>query len=116
MSKENYRRITFHITTAEPLAAGEQVFVSGTIPAFGSWEPDGLPLTRVDDAIWSGFADILASERVEFKITRGTWQNQAVDEEGNELENQLIRPGNPDLTVNQFVTHWLDDTAATLAE
>lgn len=106
-----YRRITFRITTDAPLPVGEQVFVSGNLPSLGEWSADGLPLTRVDDTIWSGSVDVPTNDRVEFKITRGAWDREAL---GTEVpaRNLLIPPGSRDLTVNHFVTGWLDRVPA----
>lgn len=112
MDQDEIRRITFRVTTEGPLHAGEQVFVSGNSTALGDWAPDGLPLTRVDDSIWAGFIDLPVSDRVEFKFTRGLWENQAVDEDGALPRNQVIRSGRDDLTVNQFIGQWRDKVRA----
>ncbi len=110
-TEPKYRRITFRVTTDAPLPVGEQVFVTGNLPSLGEWAPDGLPLTRVDDTIWSSSVDVPVGERVEFKITRGDWQSEALGTEGP-TRNLTIQPGSRDLTVNHFVTGWLDQAIA----
>lgn len=78
--KDNYARITFRVVTADPLPVGEQVFLSGSLAEFGNWRADGLPLTRVDDRVWSATVDVEKGLLLEFKITRGSWQTEAWDE------------------------------------
>ena len=101
------RRVTFSITTTEPLPVGEQVFVTGGNPALGSWSPDGLPLTRVDDDLWSAVIDLPADQVIEFKITRGAWATESLTKDGTIAPNFELAPSDDD-EAKITVLHWKD--------
>ncbi|MCB1069409.1 MAG: hypothetical protein KDL31_03570 [Kiritimatiellae bacterium] len=104
------RRVTFEITTRRPLAVGQQVFISGSIDMLGNWEPDGFPLTRVDDNLWKGLMIIDPDVAFEFKITRGTWDSEEVAKDKMILpENIRIEAGRKPETFRRTVYGWLDD-------
>ncbi len=54
------------------------IYVAGNLPALGSWRADGLRLVKGDSAVWS--AGIIAPKgtEVEFKITLGSWEQEAL--------------------------------------
>jgi hypothetical protein len=102
------RVVTFEVHTAVPLPVGEQVFVAGSTPMLGEWRPDGFPLTRMGDLVWAGTAILPASEDVEYKITRGSWDTEEVDAEGCICDNHPLR-ANGDTTVRREVAGWRDE-------
>lgn len=106
-SREPVRQITFRVTTAEPLAVGEQVFITGNDEAIGSWRPDGFPLTRMADRLWSGAAMVAADTALEFKVTRGSWDDEEVLEDGRVPPNRSTPPG-PDAVLPIEVRKWKD--------
>jgi len=106
-TRRESRQITFEITTRTPLPVGEQVFITGNHELLGDWSPDGMPLTRVDDNVWSGTAVIPADSTVEYKITRGSWQTEEVLEDGNTPPNAVIKPDGNRLISHQ-VARWKD--------
>jgi alpha-amylase len=59
--------ITLHVT-AEP---GQSVFVVGSVPALGTWDPAAaVALTQVDPMTWTGAVDLPGSQLVEYKYIR----------------------------------------------
>ena len=100
-----YRRLTFTVITARPLPVGEQVFISGSDPALGNWAPDGLPLTRIDDAVWSGVAEVNADRAIEFKITRGSWDTEEYRKGPLPPPNRRL-PRGGDAALEFRVTKW----------
>ncbi len=109
-SRSASRQITFEVTTSTPLPVGEQVFIAGDTDALGNWAADGFPLTRVEDTVWSGSLLFPASQRVEYKITRGAWNAEEALEDGSVPGNQAIEPG-PDRLVQHRVARWKDTGA-----
>ena len=86
------RQITFEVITKTPLPVGEQVFVTGNHDLIGNWEPDGFPLTRTDDNVWSGSAVFPAGQTIEYKITRGSWKSEETGEDGTvPAANKTVR-------------------------
>jgi len=101
------RHVHFEVTTSAPLPVGEQVFVVGRQEALGSWSPDGFPLTRVDENLWTGAVMLPEDEPVEYKITRGTWDTEELTAEGRVAANKMLEPGG-DVTVRVRVEDWRD--------
>lgn len=101
------RMVIFEVITSKPLPIGQQVFISGDQPILGTWRADGFPLTRMDDLIWSASAVVTGSDPVTFKITRGSWATEAVNDDGTVPGNLTIDPVNkPKISVR--VTRWKD--------
>lgn len=104
---EKTRRITFRVITAQPLAAGEQIFITGNDESLGNWAPDGLPLTRVQDNLWTGTATVPAQKTTEYKITRGDWDTEEALASNAVPPNKTVAPGK-DVTVENTVARWRD--------
>ncbi len=102
-----YRRVTFRVTTAAALPAGEQIFVSGNVPELGDWAEDALPLSRVDDRVWSAVVDLPGDEPVEFKLTRGTWETEEARRGALPWPNHTLKAG-PARTLKLKVSGWRD--------
>jgi hypothetical protein len=104
------RTVIFEISTAKALPVGEQVFIAGSAEMLGSWAPDGFPLTRLGENLWSAAAILPAAETVEFKITRGSWETEEALESGDVRPNAVLEPGG-DETVTRRVAAWRDQPA-----
>lgn len=102
------RMVTFEVKTTKPLPVGQQVFISGNISALGSWQPDGFPLTRLNDNVWSGYAVIEPVIPVEFKVTRGTWHTEECDADGKIREENHTLDDEGSITFKHTVIRWLD--------
>lgn len=104
---EKTRRVTFRVNTKMPLPVGEQIFIAGNDAVLGNWKPDGLPLTRVQDCVWTGTAILPADRAIEYKITRGNWQTEEALASGAVSPNKALRPG-ADAFVENLVVRWHD--------
>lgn len=102
------RTVIFEVTTERPLPVGQQVFVSGNVEMLGHWQPDGFPLTRMGDNLWSGVAILPSGETIEYKVTRGTWESEEAQADGFAPANSVLKPGG-DLTVRRTVVSWKDE-------
>ena len=102
------RMVIFEVLTTKALPVGQQVFIAGEHPGLGNWRPDGFPLTRMDDLIWSASAVVDGAEPVAFKITRGSWRTEAVNPDGSIPGNLTVDPVNrPKISVR--VERWRDE-------
>ena len=106
--KRKNRQIRFEITTAAPLPAGEQVFISGDTAAFGNWDPSSFALTREKDNLWTRTLPLPVDKPVHYKLTRGSWASEEVDGNGTVPEDKILLPGEQDFTVQLWVHHWKD--------
>ena len=109
------RRVIFEIFTTAPLPVGEQVFIAGGSDSLGNWRPDGLPLTRTDDNMWSGVADVQPDETLEFKITRGSWDTEETLPDGRVPTNRIVFPGQSP-GFSHRVYNWKDSAMAPTPE
>lgn len=106
--RKTQRTVTFEVKTAKPLPVGQQVFIAGGAKVLGNWRADGLPLTRMGENVWSGYAILPVGDAVEYKITLGYWDGEALDEKGVTPGNFVLKPGG-DITVRHLVTAWKSD-------
>ncbi len=106
-NRKTQRTVLFEVRTAKPLPVGQQVFISGNQKMLGHWRADALPLTRMGENLWSGQALLPIGETIELKITRGSWDTEAVDAKGVVPGNLELRPGG-DTTLRHTVVAWKD--------
>ena len=85
-------RMLVVVQTAISLGAGEQVFLTGDAHELGRWQPDAVPLTRMDDNRWEVVLALRQATPIEFKVTRGTWETEEVDARGNVCPNHRLEP------------------------
>jgi predicted alpha/beta superfamily hydrolase len=115
MSAESARTVSFEVTTVSPLPTGEQVFIAGAPPELGSWNPAGFPLAREDECLWVGRVVLPGSDKVEFKVTRGAWENEQVHANGSLLPNHEV-PAGDDRRARIQVLNWADRPDEPLPE
>lgn len=84
-----------------------EVYLTGNQPELGNWQPDGRPLHREAEGRWQTRLTYPAGTRLEFKITRGTWQTEAVSATGRVPGNQVLTVQN-DTIVDIVVESWRD--------
>lgn len=106
-SRGNEKIVLFEITTSRPLPVGQQVFIAGNQPMLGDWKPDGFPLTRMDENTWAATAIVDPRIPLEFKITRGAWETEAVGENGIIPTNTIVEAGRSRIVAT--VSRWRDD-------
>jgi len=87
--------------------ADAPVWISGDLPALGSWNGAGV---RLDRAAGDHYTVRIALERgaaFEFKVTRGSWETVEKDARGGEIANRRARAGERD-TLFVTVAAWRD--------
>ncbi len=103
-------KITVLVTTVEPIRESESVYIVGNQPEFGNWQPDRVPLQRLDALNWTGSFLFEPGTHLEYKITKGNWQKEAVIDgcatpTNSELEVRSSK------NINITVRQWKDDCA-----
>lgn len=79
-------RIRFRIVPPVDRAEG-RVYITGNHPELGGWEPDrALPLD-FDGVFHHGTIEAETGSHIEYKITRGSWESEAVDAFGHVPSN-----------------------------
>lgn len=99
-------RFTFEVAIP-PDPTRQHVVIAGTDPALGNWQPErGLVLDRGADGIFRGACD-LPYGIVEFKITRGSWDNEEAFADGSASYNYQYLAAH-DLDLFLEVENWKD--------
>jgi len=103
----NAADVTFIVTPRSMPDTGS-VSIAGSHDLIGNWQ--SIPFERYPDGTWRKTVEFDSGVTVDFKITRGSWDNEALDED-------LTVPGNRHLTVTGDTTiiitifKWKDEVA-----
>ena len=93
---------------AKSMPAGSRIFLAGEGNVFGNWKADGLPLVRQPDGTWAGTVMLPAGKTFEFKITRGHWWTEAIDERGPQGGAYQTIRATTDTTLKLEISKWMD--------
>lgn len=86
-------------------------YLAGNATALGEWRPDGVEFERVGEDVYRArFSSEAAA--VESKLTLGTWDAEALDEDGFLRTNRILRIDS-DTLIRDSVFQWNDGTAST---
>lgn len=84
-------------TPTTPEESPAELYLAGSLPVLGNWAPDGLLLKRQADGTYHGTFEVLPQTAVQFKVTRGLWQNVERDANGRDIANrQFVAKPQPD--------------------
>jgi predicted alpha/beta superfamily hydrolase len=103
---QNRINITFEVI-AKDLPGDATVYVTGSSPVIGSWNPEGLPLKYQGNDTWLVTVSLPNPSNIEYKFTKGSWANQAADENGFELQNFNAKL-DKDQTLSHTLFGWTD--------
>jgi predicted alpha/beta superfamily hydrolase len=99
-------RITFRVT-APTLPVGSKIFITGDNDRLGLWNPALISLEKQGDGSWAKTILFEAGRRVEYKITRGSWDTEAVNADGTVPGNGVLNVQSNE-TINIVVANWRD--------
>jgi predicted alpha/beta superfamily hydrolase len=91
------------------LQKGDTVYIAGNIKEIGNWNPSEVKLNKQNDSTWQRSFNIENGEILEFKFTKGSWQTEALDDEGNLPGNHILKVNN-DTTLTFKISNWKDET------
>ncbi len=94
------RHITINVIAPAATPSDAKIFIAGNSPVLGNWDPGKVVMRKENDSLWSVSGDAPSGSFIEFKITLGSWQRQAMYQKG-------IIPGNTHFTVG-------NDTVVTM--
>jgi serine phosphatase RsbU (regulator of sigma subunit) len=100
------KKVTFKVIPAH-LPPGSAIHICGNISELGNWLPDGVHLELQPDNSWRKTLPVESGTHIEFKITRGSWESEAVTYEGLEYSNFSIDVVG-DTTIEITVLQWRD--------
>jgi predicted alpha/beta superfamily hydrolase len=97
-------RVKIRVTTPPDTPDTARVFLAGNLSILGSWKPDGFPLSVVGEGLWEGEFSVHRGEKVEFKVTLGSWESEAVYDSSIAPQNTVITVGSDTTIVLRPVT------------
>ncbi len=70
--------ITINVIAPSSTPDDAQLYISGNYPAAGDWNPGLIKLEKKDKSVWSINLQLPVGFEFEYKITRGSWNSQAI--------------------------------------
>ena len=85
------------------------VYVTGNNSELGNWDPMAIKLEKINDTTWEMSFYFNTNESIEFKFTKGSWDTEALNDNGEVPENNKLLV-NKDTTILYTVKKWKDST------
>ena len=92
---------------AEYVEPGENIFISGNHIKLGNWHPGLVSLNKLNDSTRTISLSCIEGDELEFKFTKGKWDNEALNPDGTVPSNHLLKVVN-DSILTFRVSHWKD--------
>ena len=80
-------RVTFSVVIPGSTPKNALIFITGNDTALGEWNPGKIELSRKSDSVWTRQFIVKNGYSLEYKVTRGAWNAQAVYEKGKIPDN-----------------------------
>jgi predicted alpha/beta superfamily hydrolase len=96
--------VTFRVVSPT-VKSGEKVCISGNNEKLGSWDPGSIQLQSKGNGVFELTLHFAKKEKLEYKFTKGSWQEEAQFEKGVTPSNLHIVPEN-DTVVTAVVPDW----------
>jgi predicted alpha/beta superfamily hydrolase len=93
--------------TANNLPAGSSVYITGNDLKLGNWQPNLIGLQKNEEGKWVKRISFEKGKKLEFKITRGTWQTEALNPDSSIPPNYSFEALS-DTTIEITVSLWAD--------
>jgi predicted alpha/beta superfamily hydrolase len=74
--------VTISVVVHASSLRGGGVFVTGNAVVLGSWDASRIALEQQHDSVWARSFTLTGASDLEFKITRGSWNTEAIYERG----------------------------------
>lgn len=103
-ASEPQRTVRFVVTT-DTLAANSVIYISGNHPDLGEWEADRVRLYPDSGGNWNAVLEFPQGTALEYKLTLGSWESEAIDEAGLELPNAHLEVRS-DTTIRIHIKNW----------
>jgi len=106
--------VTF-IVTAQTVKAGEHVFIAGNLAQLGGWNPGKIQLDSAGNSVYRITVPVPQHKQIEYKFTKGSWNNQAIFELGRIPEN-FWADIESDTTFRCTIPYWQEGKITTVGQ
>jgi predicted alpha/beta superfamily hydrolase len=84
-----------------------RIYITGNTDSLGNWNPAAVPMIKTDSTTWEKNLKFSAGRVVEFKITRGSWANERLNDDGTIPANTVLNVEN-DTTITFVISKWAE--------
>ncbi|WP_439881293.1 alpha/beta hydrolase-fold protein [Pontibacter sp. MBLB2868] len=95
------------------LADTTTVYITGSIPQLGNWDPATARMEYIGNHTWSKTIELQEPQTVEYKYTLGSWDREGTDADAKALQNFRFNATQKAIITNE-VLYWLDKKTVTL--
>jgi hypothetical protein len=99
--------INFVVEVPPNTPLDDTIYIVGNTPEMGNWDPDAVPMERVDYYRWQITLDFPQGTFLEYKYTRGSWLTVEKGLYGEEILNRMYMVYGND-TVYDTALSWRD--------
>ena len=97
------------IVTSENVPEQSTIYITGNHPLIGNWDPGKVSLTKKENNIWEREFSFPEGIHLEYKLTLGSWEQEALNEEGLLPVNSILVVFS-DTTIFIDVKSWRDQS------
>jgi serine phosphatase RsbU (regulator of sigma subunit) len=101
------KSIKFRIKSEVPLL-NQNIYLTGNNDKLGNWSPGAVEMSKQPDSTWTKTISFNQGETVRFKITKGSWNTEAVNEDGW-LYPDFTFTVNIDTAIELTIPNWKDN-------
>ncbi|HLJ68475.1 MAG TPA: type I pullulanase [Chloroflexota bacterium] len=65
--------VTFRVLVPSNNPPGDKVYIAGSIPQLGPWDPGIRPMQNAGNGVWTVSVQIAGGTKLQYKYTRGSW-------------------------------------------
>jgi len=103
LPKGDKREVTFRVTVPNK---ADDVFITGNQETLGMWAPEKVKLNRVSEYVRE--LRVFVYYPLEFKITRGTWESEAITDQSNYQGENIFISDTSKYIIPIKVNEWFD--------
>ncbi|HEX3075029.1 MAG TPA: CBM20 domain-containing protein, partial [Ignavibacteriales bacterium] len=81
------RNVSFKVISKHRLLPSDNVYLTGNNKALGNWEASAVRMERKSDTTFIKTLSFNEGQSVEFKVTLGSWNSEALNADGWILDN-----------------------------
>lgn len=96
--------VRFEVTVSD-VADSEAVYITGNHPGLGGWNPSKIRMSKEKVNLWTYTLIVEKEGTLEYKFTKGSWNNEAVSPEGLKKPN-YITSVSADTTIKYTLCCW----------
>jgi len=78
------------VVFSKSVSDSQTVYITGNLPEIGNWDPGTISLTKERNNKWTGTFSLPEGSHLEYKITLGSWEKEALDDDENVPRNNTL--------------------------